>query len=308
MDNKGKELKTILITGATGLVGSALVNHLLQKKYSIHYLTTSRDKIKNTPNHKGFYWNLNENYIDKECLNGVETIVHLAGTSINKRWTKAYKKEIIDSRVQSAAVLYQLLKTTPNSVKHFISASGTAIYPERYDYSYAENDTQHDHRFLAQVVQLWEQAANQFSQLDITVSKVRTGVVFANKNSALQEIIKPIKYGFGAALGTGNQLLSWIHLSDLIQIYTLIIENNLSGVVNAVSPNAITNKQLTQNIAQKLKKPLLLPNIPKFMLKMLLGERSILVLKSENIQPKKLQELPYHFEFATINQALDDLL
>lgn len=298
----------ILITGATGLIGSELVNFLLAQNHTVHYLTTSKNKVKTTQNLKGFYWNIDRKIIDENCIKGVNVIVHLAGASINQRWTKSYKEQIIQSRVQSAALLYKLLKNSNHIVNHFISASGTAIYPESFDTHYNEDSQETDNRFLADVVQQWEQAANSFTEFGITVTKVRTGVVFASQNSALQEIVKPIKMGFAAALGNGKQLLSWIHIKDLVNVYYYIINHKVEGVVNAVSPNPISNKNLTQQLAHHLKTPYFLPNVPQFLLKIVLGERSIIALKSEKIQPKKLLQLNFHFTYPTVREALNDVL
>jgi uncharacterized protein (TIGR01777 family) len=299
---------TILITGATGMIGQELVTYLLQQKHTIHYLTSSKDKIKSSHNLKGFYWNITKKEIDENCIIGVQTIIHLAGASIVKRWTKKYKQEILDSRVQSAKLLQNLLQSTNNTVNHFITASGTAIYPESFNEVFDENCIQKDNSFLSNVIQQWENVAYEIQKTGIEITIVRTGVVFSKKNSALQPIAKPIKLGFAAAIGSGNQLLSWIHIQDLVNIYTNIIENKIYGIVNAVSPNAVTNKSLTRLIAHQLKKPYFLPNIPAFILKIILGEKSVLVIRSENIEPKRLKQLFYNYKFPTINQALIDLL
>ena len=299
---------TILITGATGMIGQELVTYLLQQKHTIHYLTSSKDKINTTHSLKGFYWNITKKEIDENCIKGVQTIIHLAGASIVKRWTKKYKQEILDSRVQSAKLLQNLLQSTKNTVAHFITASGTAIYPESFDEVYDEYCIQKDNSFLSNVIQQWENVACEIQKTGIKITILRTGVVFSKKNSALQPITKPIKLGFAAAIGSGNQLLSWIHIQDLVNIYANIIENKIYGKINAVSPNTVTNKNLTRLIAHQLKKPYFLPNIPAFILKIILGEKSILVIRSENIEPKRLKQLSFNYKYPTINQALIDLL
>ena len=205
----------ILITGATGLIGNELVKLLLAKKYSINYLTTSKSKIKSKPNYKGFYWNLEQGKIDENCLYQVDVIVHLAGANIAKRWTNPYKQEIIESRTLSSELLYNLVKKTPNQVKQFISASGTAIYPESFTKVYDETTIQTEDSFLANVVKKWEESANRFQVLNIKVCKLRTGIVLSNGGGALPEMVKPIKMGLGATMGTGKQMQSWIHISDL---------------------------------------------------------------------------------------------
>ena len=298
----------ILITGATGLIGQELVQLLLANNHSVNYLTTAVNKIVNKPNYQGFYWNPQESKIDEDCLNGVDTIVHLAGASIAKRWTKAYKQELIESRVLSSHLLYNVLKKSQHQVKHIISASGTAIYPDSFTAIYDENSTAVENSFLSNVVVSWEESIDQFKLLNIKVAKLRTGVVYSEKGGALQEIIKPIKMYVGSGFGTGKQQQSWIHLTDVVNLYYFLILNQTEGILNAVAPDVISNITLTKLIADKLHKPLFLPNIPQFVMKMLLGDMHILLFNNKNIVPKKALELGFKFQFPTIQKALDAII
>jgi len=298
----------ILITGATGLIGQELVDLLLQNNHVVHYLTTSPLKIKNKSNYYGFYWNPQEGKIDDNCIDGVDAIVHLAGASISKRWTKSYKQELIESRVLSANLLFSLLKKAPNQVKHFISASGTAIYPDSHSNVYDEKSTEIDSSFLGHVVVKWEESADQFQLLNIKVSKLRTGVVFSNKGGALLEMIKPIKMYVGSGFGSGKQIQSWIHLHDIANLYYFVIQNQTEGIINAVAPNYISNQDLTKAIAKHLKRPLFLPNIPQWFMKLILGEMHILLFNNKKILPKRATELGFQFQFSTIEKALQDCI
>lgn len=298
----------ILITGATGLIGSALMKVLLEKGHTINYLTTSKNKIKNATNYQAFYWNPTKNEIDTTCIIGVEAIVHLAGSNIAKRWTNSYKKEIFSSRIITTDLLFSTLIKTNHSVKHFISASGTAIYPESFKKVYDENSEESANDFLAQVVKVWEKCANQYETLGIKVTKIRTGVVYSKNGGAFQEIIKPIKFGFGAIMGNGKQLQSWIHLNDLVNLYCFVLEQNLEGIYNAVAPETISNEDQTKAIAKHLPKPLFLPNIPQFIMKLILGEMSILLFTSKNLSSKKIQNAGFQFKYPTLNSALNELL
>lgn len=298
----------VLITGATGLIGNELTEVLLQNNHTVHYLTTSALKIHNKANYFGFFWNPEEGKIDESCIEGVDVIVHLAGASISKRWTNSYKQEIIESRVLSANLLFNLLKKTPNQVKHFVSASGTAIYPDSYTAIYDEFSTEIEDSFLGNVVVKWEEGANQFKLLHIKVTKIRTGIVFSEKGGALLEMIKPIKMYVGSYFGSGEQMQSWIHLTDVVNLYHFVIQNRVEGVINAVAPNAISNKELTKSIARHLKRPLFLPNIPQFMMKLILGEMSILLFNNKKILPSRSLELGFKFEFPTIEQALKNII
>lgn len=297
----------ILITGATGLIGKELTLLLLNNGHSVNYLTTSLDKIVSKPNYFGYFWNPAKGTIDENCLINVDVIIHLAGASISKKWTKAYKEEIVESRILSANLLYTTLKTYPHQVKQLISASGIAIYPQSYEVAYNEATTEKDNSFLANVVTQWEESVDVFKQLNIKVCKLRTGVVLSKKGGALPEMEKPIKMGFGANIGNGKQIQSWIHLNDLAQLYYFVLKNQLEGVFNAVAPNPVSNAELTKTIAKKLHKPLFLPNIPKFVMRLILGEMAVLLTASNNVSSKKVQDVGFQFQFPTLQLAIDDI-
>lgn len=297
----------ILITGATGLIGTELVKLLLSKNHSIHYLTTANAKIKEEPKYKGFYWNPQEGKIDGSCIDGVDAIVHLAGANIAQRWTNKYKQEIIESRTLSSELLFNLIKKSPNQIKQIVSASGTAIYPESFSQVYDETTTDSEDSFLSNVVKKWEESVDTFQVLGIKVFKLRTGIVLSNQGGALPEMVKPIKLGFGAAMGTGKQIQSWIHITDLVTMYYFAIEKQLEGIFNAVSPNPVSNQELTKVIAKTLKKPLWLPNIPEFVMNLILGEMSYLLFSSKNLSSIKITDSGFHFQFQKIDKAIYDL-
>jgi uncharacterized protein (TIGR01777 family) len=297
----------ILITGATGLIGSELVKLLLSKNHSVHYLTTSNAKIKEEPNYKGFYWNPQEGKIDERCIEGVDAIIHLAGANIAQRWTNKYKQEIIESRTLSSELLFNLIKKSPNQVKQIVSASGTAIYPESISQVYDETTTESEDSFLSNVVKKWEESVDTFQVLGIKVCKLRTGIVLSNKGGALPEMVKPINLGFGAAMGTGKQIQSWIHITDLVAMYYFAIEKQLEGIFNAVSSHPVSNQELTKVIAKTLKKPLWLPNIPEFVMNLILGEMSYLLFSSKNLSSIKITNSGFQFQFPKIDKAINDL-
>ena len=297
----------VLITGATGLIGNELVSLLLQNGVSIHYLTTSKKKIENELNYKGFYWNPEQGIIDENCLMGVDAIIHLAGATISKRWTKSYKQEIIESRLLSSSVLFKALKNNPHQVKQIVSASGTAIYPNNDKVIYDENSKEIDNSFLGNVVFKWEESADKFKSLGLKVCKLRTGIVLSNKGGALIEMAKPIKMGLGSPFGTGKQMQSWIHIHDIAALYFFAISNDLEGVYNAVAPNPVSNEKLTMTIATVLKKPLFMPNIPKFMMKLLLGEMHVLLFENRNLSAHKIIEKGFIFKYKTIEKAIENI-
>ncbi|RZJ30450.1 MAG: TIGR01777 family protein, partial [Flavobacterium sp.] len=213
----------VLITGATGLIGSELSKQLLQNQIEVHYLTTAKQEIKNKPNYTGFYWNPEKGYIDESALIGVDAIVHLAGATISKRWTDAYKQEIIESRIFTANLLFNTLKKNPNQVKQIVSASAIGIYPDSLTEVYTEDSTRQDSGFLGHVVEKWEASIEKFRLLNLRVAKIRTGLVLSEKGGALPEIAKPIEMNLGSAFGSGRQFQSWIHLEDIASIYQFVI-------------------------------------------------------------------------------------
>lgn len=297
----------VLITGATGLIGQHLVSLLIDKGHSVNYLTTAKNKITSQPNYIGFYWNPSKGVIDTSCLINVDVIIHLAGASIAKRWTASYKKEIIESRVQSAQLLFTTLQNNPHQVIQIISASGTAIYPESFTTSYDETTTESDTGFLGNIVKQWEESTLKFNQLNIKVCILRTGMVLAKNGGAIQEMIKPIQFGLGANMGNGKQIQSWIHIQDVVNIYYFAIQNQLDGIFNAVAPHPVSYAELTKTIAKTINKPLFLPNIPHFLMKLILGEMATLLFSSKNVSAKKLMQFGFQFRFPTIKEAIQEI-
>lgn len=298
----------ILVTGATGLIGTELVQLLLKNNHSVNYLTTASQKIVNKEHYNGFYWNPKEAKIDENCLLNVDVIIHLAGATIAKRWTSDYKQELIESRVLSANLLFNTLKKNPHQVKHIISASGTAIYPDSYSKIYTEISKSVENTFLGNLVVKWEESIEQFNLLHIKTAVLRTGIVFSEKGGALTEIVRPIKYYVGSGFGSGKQLQSWIHLADLINIYSFVIDNKIEGIVNAVSPNAISNQDLTKLIAKILRRPLFMPNIPQWFMQLILGEMSSLLFTNKNIKPQRVLEMGFKFTYPIPEVALKAIL
>lgn len=305
--NKKKKMK-VLITGATGMIGQELVKVLHENNVKVNYLSTSKDKLVSKENYKGFYWNPSTNEIDINAFDGVSVIYHLAGATVAKRWTSSYKKEILDSRTVPTRLLFSTLEKNPNKVTQIISASAIGIYPNSLGAIYNEENTGVDNSFLGEVVQKWENEVDAFKKLNILVTKIRIGIVLSYKGGALPQMVTPIKYGVGAAFGSGKQYQSWIHVEDLVNIFYYTQVSELDGIYNAVAPHPVTNWAMTKEIANVLKRPLWLPNIPKFVMKMILGEMYILVFSSQSVSALKILNQGYQFKYATIEKALADLL
>lgn len=297
-------MRKILITGATGLIGQEIVRECHNQNFSVHYLTTSKTKLSNDENYKGFYWNPDENDIDVKCFEGVDTIINLVGATISKRWTDSYKKEIISSRTETAQLLKNTITNHNFPVKQIVSASAIGVYPSSDTNYYEESETQVSSSFLGEVVQQWEAAVDEFSSLGITVAKIRIGLVLSKNGGALPEIAKPIRFGAGAAFGSGEQWQSWIHIRDLARLFVHAVSHNFEGIYNGVAPNPVSNTELTKTVAKVLHKPLILPNIPKLAMKLVLGDMHILLFESQRVSSTKIEDNGFNFKYHHLEPAL----
>lgn len=298
-------MASILVTGGTGLIGKHLCDFLLKRGHKVFILSRNSS---NKPNI--FKWDIENNYIDENAIKNTDYIIHLAGLGIaDKRWTAKRKKLLIDSRVSSANLLYTKVKALNPNLKGFIAASGIGFYGAiSTNKIFTENDSA-GNDFLSTICIHWENASLQFNTLNIRTVILRTGVVLTKKGGALEKIVKPIKFGYGAALGTGKQYMPWIHIEDLCEMYLQAIENpDLTGIYNAVAPEHCTNKILTKEIAEVLNKPLFLPNIPALILKIILGKLSNILLEGSRVSSNKIVETGFEFKFSTLKNALKNLL
>ena len=298
----------VLITGATGLIGARITELCHEKGIKVSYLTTSKEKLEQKDSFKGFYWNPSSGEIDPASLEGVGAIINLAGENVFQPWTKKAKKKILDSRIDSLNDLRKLLSNHEHQVGQLISASAIGIYPSSLQKMHVEDEKEIDDSFLAEVVDKWEIAADRFQELDLRVAKVRTGLVLSDKGGALAQMKKPVKYSVGAPLGSGKQWQSWIHIEDLARIYLHILGNGLTGVYNAVAPNPVTNEDFTKELAKTMGKKTWMPNVPAVALKLVLGEMSSMVLSSQLVSSKKIQESGFTFHYISLPKALEDLM
>lgn len=292
----------------TGLIGGHLKERCQQKGIAVHYLTRNSKKIVEDSGCKGFLWNPATGEIDKKCLVGVDKIIHLAGASVSKRWSKQQKKAIRSSRKKTGELLYSLLAKNENNVTQFLSASAIGIYPSSLSHLYTEKSEERAGDFLGQVVQEWEESANRFQELGLDVTKVRIGLVLAPNGGLLTALKKPIKGYMGSCLGTGKQWQSWIHIEDLTELFIYLLKNQMEGVFNGVAPNPVKQRYLVKSIAKVLRRPMVLPAVPPSVLKIALGEMADLVLSSQLVVSEKLEQSHFIFRFTQIDKALRDLL
>ena len=308
-----KSSSTIIITGGTGLLGKALTEALLEKGFQVIILTRNPGQEKTIhPRLTYAGWNVKKKIIDKDAISSADYIIHLAGASVaGKRWTKQRKLEIISSRVDSSKLIVESLINIPNKIKAVISASATGWYgPDAVhsEHPFTEPGPSAND-FLGTTCRQWEAAIDPVSDLEKRLVKLRIGIVLSNDGGAFKEFKNPLKFGVAAIPGSGEQIISWIHIDDLIRIFLFALDNeNLSGTYNAVAPYPVTNKNLILQIAGKERGRFFIPiHVPAFMLKLILGEMSIEILKSFTVSGGKIQQAGFIFQYPSINDAIEHL-
>lgn len=296
----------ILITGASGLVGSRLTEMLLEKGHLVSHL----GRHKKTGNIPSFVWDVENKSVDLQAFEGVDTIIHLAGAGIaDQRWTAKRKKEILESRTHSTKLLFDTLKNHPHTLKTLVAASAIGYYGFGFDEEVFTEESKAGEGFLADVTRQWEEQVDQIDKLGLRLVKLRIGIVLSEKGGALAEMTKPIRFGIGAPLGSGKQFLSWIHIDDLCAMFIQAAENlSWHGAYNAVGINWVTNAELTKAIAHVLKKPLWLPPIPDFIMKLILGEMAGMVLNGSKVSSEKIRKAGFKFKYEKLDEALKRLL
>ncbi|MFN8253225.1 MAG: TIGR01777 family oxidoreductase [Ferruginibacter sp.] len=301
-------MKTVLITGGTGLVGKALTNLLLAKGYRVIVLSRKLPVQISHPNLQYARWDVTKKEMDTAALQQADYIVHLAGAGVmDKKWTAAYKKEIISSRVDSGNLIAATLAATPNKVKAVIGASAIGWYQPGH--APHTEDEAPDSSFLGTTCKLWEESLQPVTRAGKRLVTLRIGIVLDKNGGALKEFMQPLKFGIAAVLGNGMQVISWIHLQDLCRLFVYAIEHeNMQGVFNAVAPLPVSNKTLTLALAKKKRRFYIPVHVPSFLLKMLLGGRSTEILKSASVSSKKTEAAGFGYQFNTISAALDDLV
>ena len=313
-------MQNVLITGGSGLIGSRLSEILLSKGFSVSHLgrrqvtkiqarhTDSKEKSSFI---KTYYWDIEQGIIEEEALLKADYLIHLAGAGIaDENWSDARKKEIIESRTKSIGLITDKLKTIPHHIKSFVSASGIGYYGADTGNEYISEQYTAGMDFVADCCIQWEAAADEIQNLGIRTVILRTGIVLSEKGGALPKLTQPVRWGVGAALGTGKQWQSWIHLDDLCEMYVkALTDERMNGFYNAVAPNPVTNYELTKLSAEVLKRPFWMPNVPAFALKMVFGEMADIVLGGNYILNKRIAlETDFSCKYVEVKEALRDLL
>lgn len=298
-------MEKILIVGGSGLLGKSLQKKLIEKGFEV--MTLGRlGSIKSNV----FTWDLTKKTIQKEAVTSADYIINLAGAGIGeRRWTVSRKKTLIDSRVESTKFLIQTIIQTKSTPKAYIAASAVGYYGGiTTNKTYTESDLP-SKDFLGECTSKWEESSTKIEEINVRRVIFRIGVVLSRSGGALFKLLPPFKLGLGAAIGTGKQYFPWIHIDDLCNGFIYAIENSkINGTYNLVSPSIDTNKELSKILSNVLKKPYWLPNIPSFILKLILGKMATLVVDGSKISCKKFLKTGFNFDYTDLNKALSNLL
>jgi uncharacterized protein len=295
----------ITISGASGLIGRRVLKTLAADGHTLQVL--SRHAGTNMPGGvRVSPWDPAKGEPPSEALADADAIIHLAGEPVAQRWSSEVKQRIRDSRVAGTANLVRALSKLPQAPKTLISGSATGYYGSRGDEILTESSAPGSD-FLAEVCIAWEKAAQEAEKLAVRVVRLRTGVVLDPRGGALAKMLPPFKMGVGGKVGSGRQWMSWIHAEDLVGMIRFALNNQVSGPMNGVSPNPVTNADFTRALSSALKRPAIVP-VPGFALKLAFGEMSEVLLGSQRVTPAVAEASGYKFKFPHVGAALVDVL
>ena len=301
-------MKTILITGGTGLIGRDLIKSLSKDSNTIYVLTRSESRFENNVNF--INWDPDSQRLDLSNIPAVDHIINLAGASIDgSRWTNSYKRKILESRLNSTSLLFKEIKKLKQKPSLYIGASATGFYKKNTKVAQVEEDYKGSD-FLSDVVAKWEKESNNFMKYGIRTVLLRIGLVLSKDGGVLKKLHPIFKLFLGVPIGSGRQTISWIHIKDLVDfIHQSIGDNKISGVYNLTAPEVITNYKFTEELALVWKRPVF-PKIfkaPSLIVKLLFGEQSSLVLNGLNVSSNKIESTSFKFSFTNIKSALKDI-
>ena len=307
-------MPVVLITGGTGLIGKNLTRYLTSKGYEVIIVSRKPAHASDDPKISFAKWNVEEQKIDSDAIAKADYIINLAGAGVmDKKWSEKYKKEIVESRTKSSELLINALQKNTDHVKAIINSSAIGWYGGDTKHllhanGFTETDPA-DKNFLGETCRLWEESVEPVTKLNKRLVKLRTGIVLSNDGGAFSEFKRSLSFGIAAILGSGKQMISWIHMDDLCRLYIYAIENeNLSGSYNAVAPLPVNNKTLIIKLAKKMRGQFYIPiHVPQFLLKLILGQRSIEILKSATVSCEKIKAAGFTFLYPSIEAALKEL-
>lgn len=298
----------VLISGGTGLIGRALIKYLVTNGDTLDILTRSPGRKVPTENVSFQYWDGETLGEWQSCIETADAVVNLAGENIgSSRWSETRKQSITESRENTGELLSEAIRLAKNRPEVFIQASAIGIYGTSEDTKFDEQSPL-GNDFLSGVGRKWENSSKGVEKLGIRRVLLRTGIVLDLNEGAFPKMYLPFRFFIGGPLGSGKQWVSWIHLDDEVRIIDFILKNpQISGPINAVAPNPVTNAEFGKTLAKVINRPYWIP-VPAFALKLILGEMSMLVLKGQYVYPKKLIESDFNFNFSTLPGAIKSIL
>ncbi|MEO6187525.1 MAG: TIGR01777 family oxidoreductase [Ginsengibacter sp.] len=307
-------MPVVLISGGSGLIGTNLTRHLIERNYEVIILSRNKEKVSKKPKISYAHWDIKSEQVDEIAIRKATHIVHLAGAGVmEKRWREKYKNEIVESRTKSADLLIRSLQKLNHKVECFVSASAIGWYgedpaPFKRSEGFIESDPPED-SFLGETCRLWEGSVSPVEDMGIRLVKLRTGIVLSNDGGAYKEYVGPLKFGIAPILGGGKQVVSWIHIEDICRMYIYALENTeMEGSYNAVAPHPVSQKKLILEAADAIKNKFYIPvHVPPFLLKLALGDRSTEVLKSATVSDIKIKLSGFTFLYPSLQAAINEL-
>lgn len=298
------EQKGVLITGGSGTIGSRLRELLSREGFQSLILGRGQSD----PEKNYYHWNPSKGELNRGALDRSPAIVHLAGANVGaSRWSSSRKREIMNSRVKSTELLYRAIEDNDRKPSVFVSASAVGFYGNRGDELLMESSPKGD-GFLSDVVKAWEDEVHKIESLGIRTVILRIGIVLSRHGGALEKMALPVKLLLGSPLGSGNQYISWIHLDDLCRtIMRVISDPSMEGVYNATAPHSVTNREMVREIGKVLHRPVFFPPLPSFVLRTVLGEMADLLLQSQRVSSRRLQNSGFNFTYPALPGALNQI-
>ncbi|GAL47756.1 hypothetical protein YfcH [Citrobacter farmeri GTC 1319] len=294
----------ILVTGGTGLIGGHLVPRLQELGHQVTVLTRRPDDARKKLNDRVILWNTLE---DKHNLDGIDAVINLAGEPIaDKRWTTEQKDRLCQSRWRITQKLADLINASETPPSVLISGSATGYYGDLGEVVVTEEEPPHN-EFTHKLCARWEQIACEAQSDKTRVCLLRTGVVLAPKGGILAKMIPPFRLGLGGPIGNGRQYLSWIHIDDMVNAILWLLDNDLRGPFNMVSPYPVRNEQFAHALGHALQRPAIL-RVPATVIRLLMGESSVLVLGGQRALPKRLEAAGFPFRWYDLEEALADVI
>lgn len=298
-------MENVLITGGSGLIGKHFTSLLLNEGYRVIHLNR---KAKPNTTIKTYEWNPEKNFVEEEALLTADHIVHLSGASVAKYWTRGYKKELMDSRVKSAELIFDVLSRRENKVRSFISSSAVGYYGEGGE-NWLHEEELPGTDYLSEICMHWETAAKKFEAQNKRVVMMRTGIVLAKDGGSLPEFLRPLQFGIAAIFGSGKQFYPWIHIDDLCRSFLFALRNeSMYGAYNASAPDPVRFKELIDVIAKVAGRRKLNFPVPPFLLKLFLDGFGSSLLRSLRCSSKKIEAAGFQFQHSNLSEALINLI